>query len=72
MNNTGKADKAAGHVPGPQTQSIDLIGIDKSHAGKRTRSAGRTALMEAAADYHAEQRGYVPGCEMDDWLNSPR
>ena len=30
----------------------------------------RHRLVAVAAYYHAEHRGFAPGCEMDDWIEA--
>ena len=31
-------------------------------------ACSREQMIAEAAYYHAEQRGFAPGCEMSDWL----
>ena len=35
-------------------------------------SVKREELIAAAAYFKAEQRGFAPGCEIDDWLAAER
>ncbi|CAG0941477.1 hypothetical protein GPROT2_01327 [Gammaproteobacteria bacterium] len=55
-----------------------LVGARKDVSVKRTVLAGtkkqamagedRHRLIAEAAYFRAEQRGFVPGCELEDWL----
>ena len=36
----------------------------------RSADEERQRLIAVAAYYRAERRGFVPGCEMDDWLEA--
>ncbi|MFN0318500.1 MAG: DUF2934 domain-containing protein [Burkholderiales bacterium] len=39
---------------------------------KDTGDAGRRHRIAEAAYYRAEQRGFCPGCELEDWLEAEK
>lgn len=46
--------------------------VRQTAAGRKPKSAedGRLASIAVRAYFMAEQRGFIPGHELDDWLNA--
>jgi hypothetical protein len=42
------------------------------HPGTELDPAERSRRIAEAAYYRAQQRGFCPGCELDDWLEAER
>jgi hypothetical protein len=54
--------------PTHSTNVVPLLA--KKHGGDLDLRAVRAELIQAAAYYRAEKRGFIPGAELDDWLAS--
>lgn len=39
---------------------------------KEAQSPERERMIAEAAYYHAQQRGFAAGCDLDDWLQAER
>ncbi len=76
--NTGKPTPvkkraAAKKRAAPRKAATRKAGADKSNSSPVNISAEERWRMVATAAYHrAEQRGFAPGHEVEDWLNAEK
>jgi hypothetical protein len=52
----------------PVRKDVTMKSAALAATKKRLAGEDRQRLIAEAAYYRAEQRGFVPGCEIEDWL----
>jgi hypothetical protein len=52
----------------PVRKDVTLKGTALAATKRRLAGEDRQRLIAEAAYFRAEQRGFVPGCEIEDWL----
>jgi len=57
-------------LPSPSPAIAEIKTVAAFSDGRSTYT--RKELIVADAYYRAEKRGFVPGCELDDWLAAER
>ena len=62
MNRIGKLTRGKAPAPKP-AESVRLL-------SSTVRPLNRDVMVEKAAYYHAERRGFEPGHELEDWLQA--
>lgn len=61
------SSKAPARPPKPGTADSDATPLAAAPAGDPPQEAKRR-MIEVAAYFLAERRGFCPGCELDDWI----
>ncbi|MDJ0860859.1 MAG: DUF2934 domain-containing protein [Gammaproteobacteria bacterium] len=68
-----KKRAAAKKRAAPRKAATKKVGADRSNSSPVNISAEERWRMVATAAYHrAEQRGFAPGHEVEDWLNAEK
>jgi hypothetical protein len=64
---------------GPRRRDVAQATASDPHAGEQAQpipvavdADERTRRIALAAYFRAEQRGFAPGCELEDWLEAAR
>lgn len=60
------------HQQQPQVQATQTTSQDPTGAAQSAAADPRQEAIAQAAYYKAEQRGFAPGYEMQDWLDAER
>lgn len=67
-----KSPRTAPKKKAPRSLPDEIIAASEAPATSSDCAPERQQLIAAAAYYRAEQRGFVAGYELDDWLAAER
>lgn len=69
MSNETRAPAPAGQ-PATRSRGISVSSSTVTRSRPQLAGEDRYRLIAEAAYFHAEQRGFAPGSELEDWLRA--